>query len=191
MPTQHLDDAEDDELVAALGGGDEVAMAVIMRRHREPVVAFARRLMGDRARAEEVGQEVFVRLWQRADRYDRNRGTLRAFLLALTHGRALDALRSDRARARREEREAAHRVDDAHGADTPVVARTVAEAVRRALAELPDAERQAVELAYVGGHSYRAVASMLGEPEGTVKSRIRHGLARLRTALAAQELQGA
>ena len=96
MGTQHLDDAEDDELVGALRGGDEAAMAVIMRRHREPVVAFARRLVGSHARAEEVGQEVFVRFWERADRYDSRRGTVRAFLLALTHGRAIDAVRSDR-----------------------------------------------------------------------------------------------
>ena len=99
--------------------------------------------------------------------------------------------RADRARARREERQAVGQVHAAHGADAPVVARTVADAVRRALADLPEAERRAVELAYLGGHSYRAVATMLGEPEGTVKSRIRHGLARLRTALAAQDLQGA
>ena len=189
--TQHFDDAEDAELVAAIGRGDDAAMAVIMRRHREPVVAFARRLVGDRARAEEVGQEVFVRLWERFDRYDRSRGTLRAFLLAMTHGRALDALRVDRARARREERQAVGQVHAAHGADAPVVARTVADAVRRALADLPETERRAVELAYLGGHSYRAVATMLGEPEGTVKSRIRHGLAKLRSALAAQDLQGA
>ena len=191
VATQHFDAAEDAELVAAIGRGDDAAMAVIMRRHREPVVAFTRRLVGDRARAEEVGQEVFVRLWERFDRYDRSRGTLRAFLLAMTHGRALDALRVDRARARREERQAVGQVHAAHGADAPVVARTVADAVRRALADLPEAERRAVELAYLGGHSYRAVATMLGEPEGTVKSRIRHGLARLRTALAAQDLQGA
>ena len=194
--TQHFDDAEDAELVAAIGRGDDAAMAVIMRRHREPVVAWARPRGGGRAapaeeRAEEVGQEVFVRLWERFDRYDRSRGTLRAFLLAMTHGRALDALRVDRARARREERQAVGQVHAAHGADAPVVARTVADAVRRALADLPEAERRAVELAYLGGHSYRAVATMLGEPEGTVKSRIRHGLARLRTALAAQDLQGA
>ena len=89
VATQHFDDAEDAELVAAIGRGDDAAMAVIMRRHREPVVAFARRLVGDRAHAEEVGQEVFVRLWERFDRYDRSRGTLRAFLLAMTHGHAL------------------------------------------------------------------------------------------------------
>ena len=190
VAAQHLDDAEDDELVAALGRGDEAAMAVIVRRHREPVVAFARRLVGDRARAEEIGQEVFVRLWERSDRFDPSRGALRAFLLALTHGRALDVLRSDHARKRREEREAVDHADHTHGADAPVVARTIADAVRRALGELPDAERRAVELAYLGGHSYRAVASMLGEPEGTVKSRIRHGLVRLRSALAAQDLRG-
>jgi RNA polymerase sigma-70 factor (ECF subfamily) len=189
--TQHLDDAEDHELVAAIGGGDDAAMAVIMRRHREPVVAFARRLVGDRARAEEVGQEVFLRLWQRSDRYDPARGSLRAFLLATTHGRALDTLRSERARTRREARGTARPEQEMQGADSPVVARTVADAVRRALADLPEAERRAVELAYLGGHSYRTVAAMLGAPEGTVKSRIRHGLARLRTALAAQDLQGA
>lgn len=76
------------------------------------------------------------------------------------------------------------------GADDQVVARTVAEAVRNALSLIPESERRAVELAYFGGHSYRAVASMLGEPEGTVKSRIRSGLARLRTILANRDLLG-
>ncbi len=76
------------------------------------------------------------------------------------------------------------------GADDQVVARTVAEAVRNALSLIPESERQVVELAYFGGHSYRTVASMLGEPEGTVKSRIRSGLARLRTILARQDLLG-
>ena len=74
------------------------------------------------------------------------------------------------------------------GADDQVVARTVAEAVRNALSLIPESERRAVELAYFGGHSYRAVASMLGEPEGTVKNRIRSGLARLRTILANRDL---
>ena len=76
------------------------------------------------------------------------------------------------------------------GADDQVAAWTVAEAVRNALALIPESERRAVELAYFGGRSYRAVASMLGEPEGTVKSRIRSGLARLRTVLADQDLLG-
>jgi RNA polymerase sigma-70 factor (ECF subfamily) len=77
------------------------------------------------------------------------------------------------------------------GVEGEVVARTVAEAVHHALAQLPDNERRAVELAYFGGHSYRTVARMVDEPEGTVKSRIRSGLGKLRAALAAQDLQGA
>ncbi|MEO5840446.1 MAG: sigma-70 family RNA polymerase sigma factor [Acidimicrobiales bacterium] len=164
-------------------------MAEILRRHRDPVLAFAARLVGDHARAEEVAQDVFVRLWQRSERFDPTRGALRAFLLAMTHGRALDIVRSDSARFRREERHMARSTGAGEDPVAQVVARTVADAARNALAQLPEAERRAVELAYFGGHSYRTVASMLDEPEGTVKSRIRNGLARLRTALQAQDLQ--
>src|SRR4051794_10407457 len=98
-----LDDADDAALVAALGAHDDAAMAEIVRRHKTPVLAFARRLVGDNGRAEEVSQDVFTRLWERSNRFDAQRGTLRSFLLALTHGRALDVIRSDTARRRREE----------------------------------------------------------------------------------------
>jgi RNA polymerase sigma-70 factor (ECF subfamily) len=182
--------ADDTALVDALHARDEAAMAEIVHRHRAPVVAFARRLTGDAPRAEEVAQEVFVRLWERAERFDADRGTLRAFLLALTHGRALDVVRSDTARRRREERDAARAETTARGADTRVEASSVADAVRTALASLPEEERRAVELAYFGGHSYRTVARLLDQPEGTVKTRIRNGLARLRTVLDAQDRRG-
>jgi RNA polymerase sigma-70 factor (ECF subfamily) len=185
-----LREADDAALVNALADGDEPAMVEVVRRHRQPVVAFARRLVGDAARADDISQEVFLRLWERSDRFDPQRGSLRAFLLALTHGRALDALRADSSRRTREERHAATGEVATRPAETQVVAQSVADAVRRALAAIPEAERRAVELAYFGGHTYRTVAEMLDEPEGTVKSRIRAGLTRLRSALAAQELQG-
>jgi RNA polymerase sigma-70 factor (ECF subfamily) len=187
--TDDLRAADDRELVERITRGDEGAMAEIVRRHQDAVIAFARRLVGDRARAEEVAQEVFVRLWERSTRFDTTRGTLRAFLLALTHGRALDVLRSDSARIRREARDAAIAPRRAAAADAPLIASSVAEAVRAALARLPPAERRCVELAYFGGHSYRQVAMLLDEPEGTVKTRIRNGLARLRAELAAQDVR--
>lgn len=190
MPRDRLDEVDDSELVAAIGRGNDVAMAEVVRRHREHLVAFARRLVGDHARAEEICQEVFVLLWERCDRFDPQRGALRTFLRAMTHGRALDVMRSDVARHRREERDGVRMSGSGHGAEEQVVARTVAATVRNALSLIPESERQAVELAYFGGLSYRAVASMLDEPEGTVKSRIRSGLARLRTVLADQDLQG-
>ena len=188
MPSEDIANVADAYLVAAVGRDDDAAMAELMRRHRSPVVAFARQLVGDHARAEEVSQDVFVRLWEKWDRYDPAAGTVRAFLLAITHGRTLDVVRSDLARSRREEREARRPSVPDPEPDTVVVASTTAATLRAALLGLPEPERRAVELAYFGGHSYRAVATMLGEPEGTVKSRIRSGLARLRHALAAQDL---
>ncbi|MEO6468509.1 MAG: sigma-70 family RNA polymerase sigma factor [Acidimicrobiia bacterium] len=188
MPFEDITNVADPDLVAAVGCDDEAAMADLMRRHRAPVVAFARRLVGDHARAEEVSQDVFLRLWEKWDRYDPAVGSVRAFLLAITHGRTIDVVRSDHARARREERDAWRTAVPAPGPDALVVAAGTAATLRGALLQLPDVERDAVELAYFGGHSYRKVATMLGEPEGTVKSRIRSGLARLREALAAQDL---
>ena len=190
MARDEISDADDGALVAAITRRDEAAMAEAVRRHRGPVLAFARRLVGDSGRAEEISQEVFLRLWERSSRFDEQRGSLRAFLLAITHGRALDVIRSDSARQAREKRDALRSMPSGAGVEAEVVAQTVAEAVHHALSQLSDNERQAVELAYFGGHSYRTVAQMLNEPEGTIKSRIRSGLVRLRSALAAQDLQG-
>ena len=190
MATEDLGEVDDHELVAAITRRDEAAMAEAVRRHRGPVLAFARRLVGDSARAEEISQEVFLRLWERSSRFDAQRGSLRAFLLAITHGRALDVMRSDASRQAREQRDAVRTNAPSGGVEAEVIAQTVADAVHHALAQLPDTERRAVELAYLGGHSYRTVARMLDEPEGTVKSRIRSGLAKLRPLLAAQDLQG-
>jgi RNA polymerase sigma-70 factor (ECF subfamily) len=190
VASDEISEADDSALVAAITRRDEAAMAEIMRRHRGPVVAFARRLVGDSDRAEEISQEVFVRLWERSSRFDTERGSLRAFLLAITHGRALDVMRSDSARKAREQRDARRTTAADVGVEAEVVAQTVAGALRDALGQLPDAERQALELAYFGGHSYRTVAKMLDEPEGTIKGRIRSGLSKLRTTLAAQDLHG-
>ena len=112
-------------------------MAEAVRRHRGPVLAFARRLVGDSGRAEEISQEVFLRLWERSSRFDAQRGSLRAFLLAVTHGRALDVMRSDAARQAREKRDAVRTSAPEAGVEAEVVAQTVADAVHHALVAAP------------------------------------------------------
>jgi len=108
---------------------------------------------------------------------------LRSYLLAQTHGRSVDMLRSDTSRRRREERDAREAPAVSDDIEREVIDLTVAEQVKEVVAALPEDERQAVELAYFGGHTYRQVAVMLGAPEGTVKSRIRSGLRRMRQDL--------
>jgi RNA polymerase sigma-70 factor (ECF subfamily) len=185
-----FDGSDDATLVASIARHDRAAFAAAIDRHRGAVLAFARRMVSDDERAEEVTQEVFLRLWQQPERFDAARGALRSFLFAQVHSRSLDVLRADSARRRREER-VAHEVPDVTDeVEDEVVSETVAAEVRAVLAELPDAERQPIELAYFGELSYRAVAAQLGLPEGTVKSRIRVGLSKLRKALAERELAG-
>jgi RNA polymerase sigma-70 factor (ECF subfamily) len=188
VPIGDVDELDDAELVVRIARRDERALGEILRRHRGPTIAFARRLVADDALAEDVAQEVFLRLWQRPERYNRERGALRAFLLAQTHGRAIDRVRSDTARRRREERDAAISRDPQPAADKPVVERAVADEIRHALGRLSEEEQKAVELAYFGGHSYREVARILDIPEGTVKGRIRTALSKLREALAERDL---
>jgi RNA polymerase sigma-70 factor (ECF subfamily) len=176
-------DAGDVQLVAGVVASDERALAEIYRRHADTCYALARRVLNDRTLAEEVVQELFVRLWREPDRFDPARGTLRSFLLAQVHGRSVDLLRAEVARRGREERDALRMPVANDDLERAVLDLTEAEVVRDALANLSEGERSAIELAYFGGHTYREVATLLEQPEGTVKSRIRSGLLRLRAAL--------
>ena len=180
----NLVDLSDAGLVIAVSRYRQEALAEAYRRHAGAVHGLARRLLADEAHAEEIVQEVFLRLWNQPEKYDPDRGSLRSFLLAQCHGRAVDMLRSNSARRRREERDLREKAEAGYDLEHEVWDLTVADTMREALATLPDGERQAIELAYWGGHSYREVAELLGQPEGTVKSRIRAGLKRLRTELA-------
>ena len=177
-------EVSDAALVLAIARYHQEALAEAYRRHAGAVFGLARRLLGDQALAEEIVQEVFLRLWNDPDRFDPLRGSLRSYLLAHTHGRAVDALRSEGSRRAREERDARRTAEGGYDVEHEVWDLATADQVRRSIERLPDGERVAIEMAYFGGYTYREVAGRLGEPEGTIKSRIRSGLKRLRSELA-------
>lgn len=173
-------DASDTALIVAVGRGDQQALAELYRRHAGVVLGMARRIIAERAQAEDVVQDVFVRLWERPERFDPDRGSLRAFLVRDAHGRAVDRLRSDQARHRREERHERTTTGEGHiDLDREVWNLVRSEKVRTAIADLAPGEREAILLAYYGGFTYREVATLIGAPEGTVKTRIRSGLQKL------------
>lgn len=183
MPIDDIRDVSDAVLVIAISRYDQQALAEGYRRHAGAVFALAQRLLRDRAMAEEIVQEVFLRLWNRPEAFDPSRGSLRSYLLAQCHGRAIDLLRSETSRRQREEKDARRTAEAGYDVEHEVVDLAVAERVRGALDGLQMNERRAIELAYLGGHTYREVAELLDEPEGTVKSRIRSGLKKLRVSL--------
>jgi RNA polymerase sigma-70 factor (ECF subfamily) len=183
LSARDLHEADDATLGAALVARDEGALAELYRRHGATSFALARRVLADRALAEEVVQEVFVRAWREPDRYEHARGSMRSFLLAQVHGRSVDLLRAESSRRAREQRDALREPRVQEDLERAVLNLAEAEAVRAALAGLSEGERTAIELAYFGGHTYKEVATLLEVPEGTVKSRIRSGLLRLRAAL--------
>ena len=178
-----LANASDANLVLAIARFDDGALAEIYRRHAGSVFALAKRILREQLVAEEVVQEVFLRLWNQPDRFDVERGSLRSYLLSIAHGRSIDLLRADGARRSREEREARATAESGYDVEREVWDLSLAAHVREAMSTLPGDERQAIELAYFGGHTYREVASLLEEPEGTIKSRIRAGLKRMHSSL--------
>jgi RNA polymerase sigma-70 factor (ECF subfamily) len=166
-------DSGDAVLVARLAAGDDEALAEVWQRHAPLVFGLARRLTGDSSTAEDVTQEVFVALWQQPERFDAQRGSLRAYLGVHAQRRAVDALRREGRRVEREHRH--HRLNPKAEAspDDQTSCTALSETVRDAIGRLPAEQREAVELAYYSGLTHREVSVALGIPEGTAKSRLR------------------
>jgi RNA polymerase sigma-70 factor (ECF subfamily) len=187
---RHIDEVSDARLVTSIARYSEVALAEVYRRHGRAVYGLARRVLLDAAEAEDVVQEVFLRLWREPERFDPERGSLRSFLLAQAHGRAVDAVRSSSSRRARETRDAARTARAQYDMQHEAWDLALADQVTRAMGELSDDERRAIELAYFDGRTYREVARELEQPEGTVKSRIRSGMRRLRDVLVDAGIHG-
>jgi RNA polymerase sigma-70 factor (ECF subfamily) len=176
----HQRAVEDRELVARLAAGEPAALRDVYDRYVGLVFGLARRVLGDDTMAEDVTQEVFVSLWQRPERYDPTRGSLRSWLGLLAHRRAVDRVRAEVRRARGETKlDPEPSVTASDEVDEELSRAWLAGRIQAALAQLPDEQREAVVLAYYGGRTYRQVAAELAIPEGTAKSRLRLALAKL------------
>jgi len=187
---QQIGDVSDAQLVTAVARYSEVALAEVYRRHGGAVYGLARRVLNNESEAQDVTQEVFLRLWNQPDRFDPGRGTLRSFLLAQSHARAVDTIRSLNARRAREAKDAQRTASAQYDMSHEAWDLALADKVSVALAELPKEERRAIELAYFEGRTYVEVAEILDTPEGTIKSRIRNGMRRMRAALVEAGIQG-
>jgi RNA polymerase sigma-70 factor (ECF subfamily) len=184
-----VDSASDATLVVAIGRWQETALAEVYRRHGGAVHNLARRVLGTSDLADEITQEVFIDLWNRPEQFDATRGSLRTMLITKAHGKAVDLVRSEVARQGREKRSAADTARAGYDLDHFAWDLAVADQVKAAVEALPTDERRAIEMAYFDGMTYRDVAKVLDAPEGTVKSRIRTGLRRLKNELTRQGLE--
>jgi RNA polymerase sigma-70 factor (ECF subfamily) len=176
-----------ERLLGRVAGGSEEAFAELYREVAAAVFGLVGRVVRNPAQAEEVTQEVFVELWRTASRFDPARGAARAWIMTCAHRRAVDRVRSAERAARRDD--LAGRRDQGRPYDQvaeQVEATLEHEQVRRSLDALTDLQREAVVLAYYGGYTHREIAELLGVPSGTVKTRLRDGLLRLRDHLEAR-----
>ena len=178
-------EATSEQLLVDAAGGDQLAFTALVERIRPQAVRVARGVVRDPSIAEEVAQEVLTEVWLKADRFDPTKGTVVGWVATLTRRRAVDRVRSEQAGRDRDDRVARRsQVREVDVVADEVELRLEHWQVRRALTELSDRQREAIELAYFAGHTYRDVARVLGIPEGTAKSRLRDGLLRLREVLA-------
>jgi RNA polymerase sigma-70 factor (ECF subfamily) len=173
----------DNELLRAIARGDETSLAACYDRYRVILFSQVLRILNDRQEAEDCLQEVFLQVWQRAQNFDESRGRAFTWLVTIARSRALDRLRASASRLRvaNDAAQAPHReVGDAAKEAVQAEAGAV---VRQALAELPEEQRRALLLAYFEGLTQTEIAARLGDPLGTVKTRMRSGMSKLRELL--------
>ena len=169
-------------MLARVARGDQAAFETVYDQFAGPVYGLVRKVLRDPAQSEEVAQEVLLEVWRTASRFDRARGSANSWVLTIAHRRAVDRVRSETAAAAREQRMTPGPVD---GDDVAELVETALDRqrVRRCLGVLTSLQSESVKLAYYGGYSYPEVAKLLGVPLGTIKTRIRDGLIRLRDCL--------
>lgn len=174
-------------LLLRVARGDQEAFELLFRHVAGAVLGVARRVLRDPEQAQEVAQEVMVEVWRTAPRFDPDRGSVMTWVLTMAHRRAVDRVRSAQASTDREHRVARQEhITPFDEVAEAVEARFERQQVRTALGSLTEVQREAVELAYYGGLTQREVATLLGLPLGTVKTRMRDGLIRLRDELGVQ-----
>lgn len=170
-------------LVADVARGDEQAYAQLFDRLSAIVYGVCRRVLRDPAESEEVAQEALLEIWRTASRYDPTRGGVRSWAVTISHSRAVDRVRSSERRKAREEAVSLPEPPAYDEVSEAAVSAFEVRRVRKAMAQLSDVQRESVRLAFYGGHTHREVAALLDIPLGTVKTRIRDGLLRLRVHL--------
>jgi len=181
----------DGSLVARIRAGDTSGLDELYQRYARPVYSLALRVLNDPPMAEDVTQEVFLKLWRQPESYDSERGALSSWLLSVAHNRSIDILRRRRSRDERSFADVVGAEDSVPDPPDPLVddpsdlaglAETAA-AVRRAMTQIPELQRQAIEMAFFQGKTHVEIAEELGEPLGTTKTRIRLGMRKLRELL--------
>jgi RNA polymerase sigma-70 factor (ECF subfamily) len=175
----------DEELMQLVYQSRADAFEVIYDRHADAAFSLALRMCGQRSSAEDVVQEAFLSLWRSQARYDRGRGSVRTWLLGIVHNRAIDSLRRRAVRDRGviDEEGLEERIASPERTDQEFARREEARQIREALEQLPGDQSRVIELAYFGGLTHVQIASMLDQPVGTIKGRMRLGLSKMRITL--------
>jgi RNA polymerase sigma-70 factor (ECF subfamily) len=194
MTRSELQRLADEDLMPRIAGKDPVAFEIFYDRHAGAAYSLAYRIVGDRQSAEDVTQEALISIWRSGARFDRARGSVRAWTLGIVRNRAIDLLRRDSGRAPRpafDSEELLERRPSDDLTDVEALRRETARQVRGAISGLPEEQSKVIGLAYFGGFTHSEIAKMLNEPLGTIKGRMRLGMEKIRASLAEGLAEGA